>query len=110
MAVELRKKALEEKKTEALWQALKKFTLCPNGLTVPEMKALVMAASKTSDSPVKKKKQELQEQLYREPRYGRVKELAKDLELTSANQAQENNADVAEALMALGVQGPVVLM
>jgi hypothetical protein len=30
---------------------------------VPEMKALVMVASKTSDLPVKKKKQELQEQL-----------------------------------------------
>jgi hypothetical protein len=87
MAVKHRKKALEEKKTEALQQALKKFTLCPNGLTVPEMKALVTAAMTTSDSPIKKKKQELQEQLYRERRYGRVKQLAKDLELTSANQA-----------------------
>jgi hypothetical protein len=37
------------------------------------MKALVMAASKTSDSPVKKKQQDLQEQLHHEPRYGRVK-------------------------------------
>ena len=54
MAVKHRKKALEEKKTEALQQALKKFTLCPNGLTVPEMKALVTAATTTSDSPVKK--------------------------------------------------------
>jgi hypothetical protein len=110
MAVEQQKKALEEKKTEALQQALKKFTLCPNGLTLPEMKALVTAATKTSDLPVKKKKQELQEQLYCEPRYRRVKQLAKDLELTSANQAQENNADVAEALMALGLQGPVIPM
>ncbi len=110
MAVKHRKKALEEKKTEALQQALKKFTLCPNGLTLPEMKALVTAATKTSDLPVKKKKQELQEQLYCEPRYRRVKQLAKDLELTSANQAQENNADVAEALMALGLQGPVIPM
>jgi hypothetical protein len=74
------------------------------------MKALVTAASKTSDLPVRKKKQELQEQLYREPRYGRVKELAKDLELTSATEAQERNADIAEALMALGVQGPVLPM
>ena len=40
MAVEQQKKALEEKKTEALQQALKKITLCPNGLTLPEMKAL----------------------------------------------------------------------
>jgi hypothetical protein len=55
MAVGQCKKALEQKETEALQQALKKFTLCVNGLTVPERKALVMAASKISDSPVKKK-------------------------------------------------------
>ena len=55
---------------------------------VPEMKALVTAASKSSDSPVKKKKQELQQQLFREPRYGRVKALANELELTSAAEAR----------------------
>jgi len=110
LAADQRKKVIEQKKSESLNQALRKFMLCPNGLTVPEMKALVTAASKSSDLPVKKKKQELQEQLYCEPRYRRVKQLAKDLELTSANQAQENNADVAEALMALGLQGPVIPM
>jgi hypothetical protein len=46
MTVEQQKKALEDKKAEALQQALKKFTLCSNGLTVLEMKALVMATSK----------------------------------------------------------------
>jgi hypothetical protein len=54
------------------------------------MKALVIAASKSTDSPVKKKKKELQEQLYREPRYGRVKELVRDLELTSVTNVGEN--------------------
>jgi hypothetical protein len=74
------------------------------------MKALVMAASKSSDSPVQKKKQELQQQLYREPRMGRVKKLARELELTSATEAEETTNNVAEALMALGVQGPVIPM
>jgi hypothetical protein len=63
MAVEQQKKALKNKKVEALQQALNKFTLCPNGLTVQEMKALVPTTSKTSNSPVKRKKQELYEQL-----------------------------------------------
>jgi hypothetical protein len=67
------KKVIEDKKTESLKQALRKFMLCPNFLAVPEMKALITAASKSSDSPVQKKKQELQQQLYREPRLGRVK-------------------------------------
>jgi hypothetical protein len=34
---------------------------------VPNIKALVAADSKSSDSPVKKKKEELLQQLYREP-------------------------------------------
>jgi hypothetical protein len=67
MGTEQWKKALEDKRADALKDALRKFTLCPNGLTVPEMKALVIAASNSTDPPVKKKKQEPQEQLYREP-------------------------------------------
>ena len=112
IAAEERKKALEDKRAGALKDALRKFTLCPNGLTVPEMKALVIAASKSTDSPVKKKKQELQEQLYHEPRYGRVKELAKDFELTLATNAGENTSstDAAQALLAISVQGPIIPM
>ena len=112
IASEERKKALEDKRADALKDALRKFTLCPNGLTVLEMKALVIAASKSTDSPVKKKKQELQEQLYREPRYGRVKELAKDFELTSATNAGENTSstDAAQALLSISVQGPIIPM
>ncbi len=59
---------------------------------------------------MKKKKEELLQQLYREPWYGRVKELAEDLQLTLTLR-NENNADVAAALMALqaiDVQGPIV--
>ena len=70
------------KKTEALQSALQKFDLCPNGLTVPELKSIVMAATMSSDSPVKKKKEELQQQLYREPRYSRAKQLAQDVRRT----------------------------
>jgi hypothetical protein len=110
LAADQHKKVIEDKKTESLKQALRKFTLCPNGLTILEMKALVTAASKSSDSPVQKKKQELQQQLYCEPRLGRVKELARELELTSATEAEETTNNVVEALMALGVQGPVILM
>jgi len=101
MAIQQRKKAQEEKKTESLKQALRKFTLCPNGLTVPEMKALVTAASKQSDSPIKKKKQEQQEQLNREPRLGRVQQLAREYKHTLETTAQESNNEAAEALMAL---------
>jgi hypothetical protein len=81
------------------------------------MKALVTAASKSSDSLVKKKKQELQHQLYHEPRYKQVKALADDLELTSAAEARknnpnalENNTDAVAALMSLGMLGPIILM
>ncbi len=86
--------------------------MSPNGLTVPDIKALVAAVSKPSDSPVKKKKEELLHQLYREPRYGRVKELAEDLQLTLTSR-NENNADAAAALIALqaiDVQGPIAPM
>ncbi len=94
VAVEQRKHAAELKKTEALQNALQKFTTCPNRLTVPDLKALVTATTNASDSPVKKKKDELQQQLYREPRYSRVKLIADDLRRTSDSAA-------AEALVAL---------
>jgi len=101
LVADQRKRAIEEKKSESLRQALQKFMLCPNGLTVPEMKALVTAASKPSDSPIKKKKQELQEQLNREPRLGRVQQLAREYEHTLETTARESNNEAAEALMAL---------
>ena len=93
-AVEQRKQEAERKKNEAVQAALKKFELCPNGLTVPELKSLVVAVSNSDDSPVKKKKSELQEQLYREPRYSRVQQLAADVRRTS-------NDDAADALLSL---------
>jgi hypothetical protein len=52
---------------------------CPSGLTVPDMKALVGAATLPSDSPIKKKKDDLRQQLFGEPQYSRVQELANDL-------------------------------
>ncbi len=66
-ATEQRKRSAELKKAETLNKALEKFIASPNGLTVPDIKALVAAVSKSSDSPVKKKKEELLEQLYCEP-------------------------------------------
>jgi hypothetical protein len=69
VAMEQRKQVAVSKKTEALNAALKKFDLCPNGLTVPELKALVTSGTTSSDSLVKIKKEELQQQLYHEPRY-----------------------------------------
>jgi hypothetical protein len=105
VAVEQRKQAAESKKTEALNAALKKFDLCPNGLTVPELKALVTSGTTSSDSPVKKKKEELQQQLYREPRYSRVKLLAQDLRRTMI---ASTAADAAEALVSLLAPAPNV--
>jgi hypothetical protein len=58
MAIEEQKHAVELKKTEVLNSALQKFQYRPNRLTVPDLKAIVTAATKASDSPVKKKKDE----------------------------------------------------
>jgi septal ring factor EnvC (AmiA/AmiB activator) len=98
-----RRRAAEEKKTENLNKALEKFKICPNGLTVPEMKALVVAATNTTDSPVKSRKADLQAQLYHEPRYGRVQAMANNLTLTSTTSStNESVADAAaEGLLAL---------
>jgi hypothetical protein len=67
---------------------------CPNGLTVPDLKALVTAATSASDSPVKKKRDKLQQQLYCEPQYSGVKLLSHDLQCTS-------DSTTAEALVAI---------
>jgi hypothetical protein len=71
-AIEERKKAAEMKRAETLKKALEKFALCPNGLTVPDLKVLVTAASNISDSPGKPRKADLQAQFYREPRCNRI--------------------------------------
>jgi hypothetical protein len=94
MATEQRKRAAESKKTEFLSNSLKKFSDCPNGLTVPDLKAIVTATTKASDSPVKRKKEDLQQQLFREPRYSRAKLLAEELRRTL-------NAEAAEALLGM---------
>jgi hypothetical protein len=95
-AIEERKKAAELKRSETLKKALEKFALCPNGLTVPDLKVLVVAATNASESPVKNKKAELQEQLYREPRYSRIQAMSNNLRLTLNNEAM---ADAAAALL-----------
>ena len=88
MATEQRKRAAESKKTEFLSNSLKKFSDCPNG------KAIVTATTKASDSHVKRKKEDLQQQLFREPRYSRAKLLAEELRRTL-------NAEAAEALLGM---------
>jgi hypothetical protein len=95
-AIKERKKAAELKRSETLKKALEKFALCPNGLTVPDLKVLVVAATNASESPVKNKKAELQEQLYREPRYSRIQAMSDNLQLTLNNEA---TADAAAALL-----------
>ncbi len=67
IAVQQRKDAAESKRAQTLKNAVQKFSFCPNSLTVPDIKALVVAVTKASDSPVKKKKDELQQQLFHEP-------------------------------------------
>ncbi len=78
-ATEERKWAAETKRAESLKKALEKFTFCPNGLTVPELKALVTATTNVEDSPVKNKKADLQRQLYGEPCHSRVQAMASNL-------------------------------
>jgi len=58
-AAQAKKDATESKHNDTLKNALQKFVLCPNGLTVPDMKALVGAATRPSDSPIKKKRDDL---------------------------------------------------
>ncbi len=94
-ATQARKVAAEIKRAEMLKKALQKFPLCPNGLTVPDLKILVGAATLEPDSPIKKKKNELQEQLYREPWYARVQAMASELRLTS----EATDAAAAKALL-----------
>ena len=100
-AVEMRKKAAEQKKEEFLKKALGKFYDAPSTLTVPDLKALVTAATQSTDSPVKSKKVELQQQLYREPRLGRVQAMSNNLQLTLTNEAAQRSSDAAEALLGL---------
>ncbi len=66
-AMQARKDAAEIKKAETLKKALQEFTFCPNGLTVPDLKILVSAATGEPDSPIRKKKNKLQEQHCHEP-------------------------------------------
>jgi hypothetical protein len=42
-ALEMHKRAAEAKRVEALKNAFRKFSACPNGLTVPELNVLVAA-------------------------------------------------------------------
>jgi hypothetical protein len=63
------------------------------------MRVLVTCCNKCL-SPVKKKKNELQEQLYREPRHNQIQQLATDFRLTLSN--------AAEALVSL--QAPAAVM
>jgi hypothetical protein len=102
-ATQARKDAAEIKRADMLKKALQKFTLCPNGLTVPDLKILVGAATREPDSPIRKKKNELQEQLYREPRYARVQAMASELQLTS-----DAAAAAAEALLLVSLPPPPV--
>jgi len=66
------KQSAEAKRAQSLNKAVQKFVFCLNGLTVPEMQLLVTAATNASKLPAKKKKNELQEQLYRQLQYSQI--------------------------------------
>ena len=104
VAAQARKEAAEAKRAEVLKNALQKFVFCPNSLTAPNMRALVIASSNASDLPAKKKKDKIQEQPYREPRYARVQALANDFRLTLTNSV--SNSAAAEALISLQAIDP----
>lgn len=111
-ATEERKRAAETKRAESLKKALEKFTFCPNGLTVPELKALVTATTNVEDSPVKNKKADLQRQIYGEPRHSRVQAMASNLRLTlAAEEAGTNTSNnvAAEALLSLVALTPTAV-
>ncbi len=99
-AIQQKKNLAEVKWAETLKNAQQKFVSRPNDLMVLDMKVLIAAATTYSDLPVKKKKDELREQIYHEPWFGRVQQLTNDLQLTSA-------ATVAKALIALLTPPPV---
>jgi hypothetical protein len=67
VAAQARKDAAKAKQAEVLMNALQKFIFWPNSLTVLDRRALVIASSNASDMPVKKRKDEIQEQLYCDP-------------------------------------------
>jgi hypothetical protein len=96
-AIEERKKAADLKRAETLKKALEKFALCPNGLTVPDLKVLVTAATNTTDSPVKTRKADLQAQLYREPRYNRIQTMAQEFRLTLINDSTTSSSSTSTA-------------
>ncbi len=75
-AIQDRKNVVELKCAELLKKAVEKISVCPNGLSIPDLKLLVVAAIKASELPVKSKKSDLQEQLYHEPQYSRVQAIA----------------------------------
>jgi hypothetical protein len=109
-AVDERRRIAQEKKMQSLQNALAKFTACPNGLTVPEMKALVLAATTSTDSPVKSKKAELQVQLYREPKYGKVQALTNDFRITSTSTSTSNTITANESMAGDAAQGLLALV
>ncbi len=63
---------------------------------VPNLKVLALAATITSESPVKNRKADLQEQLYCEPWYSRIQAMSNNLGLTLNNKAM---ADAAATLL-----------
>ncbi len=63
---------------------------------VPNLKVLALAATNTSESPVKNRKVELQEQLYCEPWNSRIQAMSNNLGLTLNNEAM---ADAAATLL-----------
>ena len=99
-AIKERKKAAEMKHAETLKKALEKIALCPNGLTVPDLKVLITAASNISDSPVKTRKADLQAQLYREPRYNRIQTMAQEFRLTLINDTTSSSSTAQDTAAA----------
>jgi hypothetical protein len=91
----------ETKWAKSLKKALEKFINCPNGLMVPESKALVTAATNAEDLPLNNKKADLQGQLYGETCHSRVQAMASNLWLTLAAEEAGRNTSSNVAVEAL---------
>jgi transcription initiation factor IIF auxiliary subunit len=82
MAAQDKQQETQEKRDQKVSQALQKYMQSSVSLTVPELRCLAVALTNQGDSPARKKKEELTEQLQREPRKSRLQGLIRQRQLT----------------------------
>jgi hypothetical protein len=82
MVAQDKQRTTQEKRDQKVSQALQKYIQCSASLTVPELHCLAVALTNQGDSPVRKKKEELTEQLHHEPQKSRLQGLIRQHQLT----------------------------